>query len=76
MSVNYVCKHCHTLIGRIDGNGMDEVSLGFHLLTPDERQQYIVVHSNGDVTVRMTCEYCTEAIRMHPELSLLSSPLQ
>lgn len=76
MSVNYVCKHCHTMIGRIDGKGIDEERLGFHLLTPDERQQYIVVHSNGDVTVRMTCEYCTEAIQMHPELSLLSSPLQ
>lgn len=76
MSVNYVCKHCHTMIGRIDGNEIDDERLGFHRLTPDERQQYIVVHSNGDVTVRMTCEYCTEAIQMHPELSLLSSPLQ
>ncbi|MCE5172413.1 anti-sigma-F factor Fin family protein [Paenibacillus profundus] len=76
MSVNYVCKHCHTLIGRLEESGIDETRLGFHQLTSEERQQYILVHSNGDVTVRMTCDYCTEAIQMHPELSLLPSPLQ
>ncbi|MDU5144777.1 MAG: anti-sigma-F factor Fin [Paenibacillus dendritiformis] len=76
MSVNYVCKHCHTLIGRVEGSGIDETRLGFHLLTEAERHEYIKVHTNGDVTVRMTCDFCTEAIQMHPELSLLSSPLQ
>lgn len=76
MSVDYVCKYCHTVIGCIDRGGLDEVRLGFHCLTPGERQQYIVTHSNGDITVWMKCEYCTEAILMHPELSLLPSPLQ
>lgn len=76
MSVNYVCKHCHTLIGRIESNERDDIRLGFHQLTDGERQQYIRSHSNGDITVRMTCDYCAEAYASHPELSGLTSPLQ
>lgn len=76
MSVNYVCKHCHTLIGRIESEECDETRLGFHQLTDGEREQYIRTHLNGDITVPMTCDYCAEAYASHPELAGLTSPLQ
>ncbi|WP_028543448.1 anti-sigma-F factor Fin [Paenibacillus taiwanensis] len=76
MSVNYVCKHCHTLIGRIEGAAINQSRLGFDMLTPEEHRHYVRVHDNGDVTVRMTCDYCAEAYNHNPELSTLASPLQ
>ena len=76
MSVNYVCKHCHTLIGRIETVDQDDERLGFYQLTPEERQHYIRTDNSGDITVRMTCDYCAEAYANNPELSGLASPLQ
>lgn len=76
MSVNYICRHCRTPLGRIDHAQVDEIQLGFHSLTLEERNDIIAYNSNGDVTVRVTCDYCMEALKQHPELLLLSSPLQ
>ncbi|NMM55254.1 anti-sigma-F factor Fin [Paenibacillus aquistagni] len=76
MSVNYVCKHCRTLIGRIDEPSIDRNRLGFDLLTRDEQDQYVQEHDNGDITVRMTCDYCLQAYQHNPELAGLATPLQ
>lgn len=76
MSVNYVCKHCHTLIGRIEDASVDKNRLGFNLLTRDEQNHYVQEHDNGDITVRMTCDYCQQAYQLNPELYGLASPLQ
>lgn len=76
MAVNYVCRHCRTFIGRIDSALVSESRLGFQFLTPDERRDIIAYDSNGEMTVRITCDYCREALENHPELTLLSNPLQ
>ncbi|MNH83519.1 hypothetical protein D3C87_474670 [compost metagenome] len=76
MAVNYVCRHCRTFIGRIDSELVSESRLGFQFLTPDERRDIIAYDSNGEMTVRVTCDYCREALENHPELTLLSNPLQ
>lgn len=34
MAINYVCKHCRTVIGRIESPQVTEAQLGFHSLTP------------------------------------------
>lgn len=76
MVVNYVCRHCRTFLGRIDSLGVTEEKLGFHSLTPTERRDIIAYNSGGEMTVRVTCDYCREALEYHPELSLLVNPLQ
>lgn len=76
MAVNYVCRHCRTFVGRIDSPQITEYRLGFHFLTPDERRDIIAYDSNGEMTVRVTCDYCNEALELNPELMLISSPLQ
>lgn len=76
MAINYVCRHCRTLIGRIEATRVTEAQLGFHSLTPDERRDIIAYDSNGEMTVRVTCDYCREAIDHNPELLLLTNPLQ
>ncbi|MFD3261971.1 anti-sigma-F factor Fin [Paenibacillus lentus] len=76
MAINYVCRHCRTQIGRIEAADISEAQLGFHFLTPDERRDIIAYDSSGDTTVRVTCDYCAEALLNHPELTLLNSPLQ
>lgn len=76
MAVNYVCRHCRTFIGRIDAPDISEERLGFHFLTPSERRDIIAYNSSGEITVRITCDYCKENLEDHPELSLLANPLQ
>ncbi|CAG7650034.1 Anti-sigma-F factor Fin [Paenibacillus solanacearum] len=76
MAIKYTCRHCQTTIGEIHQHGVSEYQLGFHFLTPEERRDIISYDPSGDVTVKVVCDYCREALEAHPELSLLGSPLQ
>jgi len=76
MSVVYTCRHCQMSIGRIEQSHVTEDQLGFHFLTPEERRDIISYDLEGNVTVRVICDFCKEALDIHPELSLLSNPLQ
>jgi len=75
VAVKYYCRHCQSLIGEL-GQHTSEELLGFHFLTPEERRDIISYNPNGDVTVKVVCDYCKEALDSNPELSLLTSPLQ
>lgn len=76
MAVNYVCRHCKTPLGTLSGQAAAEAWTGFHFLTPEERSDIIAYNQNGDVTVKVVCDYCSEAIEANPELLLVSNPLQ
>ena len=75
MTVKYVCRHCATPIGIIHEE-ISEFRLGLHFLTPEERRDIISYNRDGDVTVKVICDYCQQALETHPELSLLQNPLQ
>jgi hypothetical protein len=76
MSVKYICRHCLTFMGEINNGAISEHQLGFHFLTPEERRDIISYNIDGDVTVKVVCDYCREALEANPELSLVVSPLQ
>lgn len=76
MAINYVCRHCRTFLGSLDKRYITEMQLGLHSLTPAERRDIIAYDSAGEITVKVTCDYCKEALENNPELSLLASPLQ
>ncbi|MEX2416474.1 MAG: anti-sigma-F factor Fin family protein [Paenibacillaceae bacterium] len=76
MTVKYICRHCHTMVGEITDDSVNEFQLGFHFLTPDERRDIIAYNSNGEVTVKVVCDYCSQTLESYPELSLLQNPLQ
>jgi len=76
MAVKYVCRHCAAPMGEIDSSQVNELQLGFHFLTPEERGDIITYSQSGDVLVKLTCEYCRKALDEHPELNLVASPLQ
>lgn len=76
MAVNYICRHCKTSIGSVDAASVTEQQLGFHFLTPEERSDIIAYDSNGDITVKIVCDYCSEALDSNPDLLLVSNPLQ
>jgi hypothetical protein len=76
MAVNYVCRHCHMPLGSFENSQVPEYRHGLQFLTPDERKRIIAYNSNGDVTVKVICDYCSETLESHPELALLSNPLQ
>lgn len=76
MAVNYICRHCKTKIGSIDATTVTERQLGFHFLTLEERSDIIAYDSNGDVTVKIVCDYCNEALSSNPDLMMVGNPLQ
>jgi len=76
MTVKYICRHCQTLIGEINNSAISEYQLGFHFLTPEERRDIIAYNPDGDVTVRVVCDFCKQALDSYPELLLLANPLQ
>ena len=76
MTVKYVCRHCHSSIGEIADDAVNEYRLGFHFLTPEERRDIIAYNSDGDVIVKVVCEYCDQTLSAYPELMLQSNPLQ
>jgi hypothetical protein len=63
-------------LGRFENEQVPEYKLGLQFLTPEERKRIIAYNSNGDVTVRVICEYCSQTLDDNPELVLLSNPLQ
>lgn len=76
MSIKYVCKYCKTNMGEIHSDQVSEMQLGFHSLTPEERKDIIAYNPNGEIMVNITCDHCHEIFVSHPELALLSNPLQ
>jgi hypothetical protein len=63
-------------MGTIEEKEISESRLGFHFLTPEERSDIIAYNSNGDITVKVVCDYCREALEANPELLLVVNPLQ
>ncbi|OXS54698.1 hypothetical protein B1A99_25560 [Cohnella sp. CIP 111063] len=76
MTVNYICRHCGMSLGSFNHSEVGEYRLGLQFLTPEERKRIIAYNSNGDVTVRVICDYCSQTLDANPELALLSNPLQ
>ncbi|RXZ79275.1 DUF2757 family protein [Paenibacillaceae bacterium] len=76
MAVKYICRHCKSELGLLMADDISEIRLGFHSLTPEERSDIIAYNPNGDVTVKVVCDYCREAIEANPELLLVTNPLQ
>ncbi len=76
MIVNYICRHCRTQLGQLQGESLSEYRLGFHFLTPDERKDIIAYNLDGAVTVKVVCDYCKQALDQYPELVLQANPLQ
>ncbi|GKU77092.1 anti-sigma-F factor Fin family protein [Paenibacillus sp. L3-i20] len=76
MAVNYICRHCKTSMGSLESTTVTEQQLGFHFLTPEERNDIIAYDLNGNVTVKVVCDYCNEALHTNPDLMLVSNPLQ
>jgi len=74
--LKYVCKHCGQLLGAFDTAHLTEEKLGLHTLTSSERESIITYESNGDMVIKVVCEYCQEALEKNPELNLISNPLQ
>ncbi|OGX61544.1 MAG: hypothetical protein A2189_01380 [Paenibacillus sp. RIFOXYA1_FULL_44_5] len=76
MSINYVCRYCHTPVGQIEQLDISEWKLGFHFLTLEERRDIITYNYDGSITVKSICDYCKAALDENPELALVNSPLQ
>ncbi len=75
MTILYTCRSCRHLMAEF-AQVTPEIESSIHALTPEERQAMINEDGNGNIEVQLLCEYCQEALQYHPELSLLSSPLQ
>lgn len=76
MKVKYVCPHCNVALGELEAESFDEARLGFHFLTLEERKDIITYNLEGDMVIRISCDYCQDAVMNNPELALVKNPLQ
>jgi hypothetical protein len=76
MSIKYYCRYCQIKIGELQQEDLTEYQLGFHHLTPTERKEIVSYQDDGNVEVRVICDYCKEALDANPELVLAANPLQ
>lgn len=76
MAIVYECRHCQQEVGRIDATEVEESSLGFQVLTNEERLEMITYEQNGDVKVKTICENCQEALERNPIFHQLDSFIQ
>ncbi|PWA12127.1 peptide ABC transporter permease [Pueribacillus theae] len=76
MAIVYECRHCQQEVGRIDAIEVEERSLGFQVLTNEERLEMITYEQNGDVKVKTICENCQEALDRNPIFHQLDSFIQ
>ena len=74
MSICYICRYCHTLLGELSGE-VTEAQLGFGFLTPEERLD-IIQEDNDRLLVKVICETCQEALESHPELAIYNAVIQ
>lgn len=69
MALRYYCRHCGNSLGMLeDEEWLVSPKLGLDKLTDEEQQRIIHYGSDGDVHVRVTCEYCEEALKQNPDL--------
>ncbi len=73
MAIKYVCPYCGKQYAVLDHPNATETNLGLYSLTEEDRAHIISYEANGDITASITCEYCSEALHRHPELT---NPLQ
>lgn len=69
MAINYVCRYCKTPLGQLNDVLLSEEQLGFHALTAEEREDIMTYDNFGNMTVRVICDYCQQAVEEHPELA-------
>jgi hypothetical protein len=67
MAIYYNCRHCGVNVGTIDSSSLHSESLGFQLLTNEERKDMITYQQNGDIMIKTICEDCQEALERNPE---------
>jgi len=76
MSIRYTCRCCGMKIAEFAESQVTEAQLGFDSLTDEDRALIISREESGDTIVRITCDFCREALNWNPELSLVGNPLQ
>ncbi|GAA0353463.1 anti-sigma-F factor Fin [Bacillus horti] len=76
MSYRYVCRYCNQQLGLLTNNQLNEQELGFHTLSPEEKENILKKQENGDTHVHIVCEHCQDTIQRHPELLLHPNILQ
>lgn len=69
MPIYYSCRYCGDYLGKVD-QPIEEERLGFHILSPSERDSVISREHNGDTHVHVVCEHCQEVIDRDPETIL------
>ncbi|WP_181351151.1 anti-sigma-F factor Fin family protein [Thalassobacillus sp. CUG 92003] len=67
MSIIYVCRHCQQTVGELNHYDTDTSRLGLERLSAEDHREMVEYHGNGDISIRITCEDCEQALTDHPQ---------
>ncbi|MCF8566302.1 anti-sigma-F factor Fin family protein [Alicyclobacillus tolerans] len=81
MRIEYLCRHCHHLVGELNRPNWTtadaERFLGLSSLTQVERAENVAYNNqNNTLFIQTVCDYCQSAAETHPELLVEGKLLQ
>lgn len=76
MAIIYLCRHCKTVIGKIEEQHVSSSMLGLDTLTASDKQKMIHYQANGDIHIHSICESCEDTLKQHPNYYELDHFLQ
>ncbi|GAB6099768.1 hypothetical protein JCM16358_16470 [Halanaerocella petrolearia] len=59
MNLIYQCPECEKVIDQLDVSKIDDETLGFNILTPEEREDIIEVEEDNTY-VNVVCDECAQ----------------
>lgn len=66
MSINYKCRHCGQMLGRLEQKVIEPSALGLDRLTAREMQEMVHYDSAGNMQIDAICEDCEQTLGQHP----------
>lgn len=80
MRVQYMCKYCKQFLGELNQPGWSradaERMCGLNQLSAVELRDAIDYNGMESIHVKTVCEYCQNAVELHPELLVEGKLLQ
>jgi hypothetical protein len=67
MTIRYHCRHCETEIGSLPFESARETLRLLEELDRKEKERFLTVGKDGDLTVRCICEECEHTLQSFPD---------
>ncbi|MGM9987004.1 MAG: anti-sigma-F factor Fin [Bacillaceae bacterium] len=66
MSIRYYCRYCGSLLGTIQHEHINEISIVLEQLSDDEKKEILSFSKDGNILIKTVCENCEQTLDGNP----------